>query len=126
MLGYDRSESSRNAARWAASELASGGKLVIVYACRAQHMPPTPLSSSGVRHDEGRAILDELMLDGEPALFDIELETEVSDRDPAAALIDTAERHVLARSCSAQSRTRGCTRRLARSLPSCCEARRCP
>ena len=93
VLGYDRSEGSRNAARWAANELLSGGKLVIVYACRAQHMPPTPLSSSGERHDEGRAILDELMLDGDPALFDIELETEVSDRDPAAALIDTADRH---------------------------------
>ena len=34
VLGYDRSESSRHAARWAARELAAGGKLVIVYACR--------------------------------------------------------------------------------------------
>lgn len=93
VLGYDRSESSRHAARWAAGELAAGGKLVIVYACRSQHMPPTPLSNAGQRHEQGRAILDELMLDGDPALFDIELETEVSDRDPAAALIDTADRH---------------------------------
>jgi nucleotide-binding universal stress UspA family protein len=93
VLGYDRSDGSRHAARWAAGELASGGMLVIVYACRAQHMPPTPLNTTGERHDEGRAILDELMLDGDPALFDIELETEVSDRDPAAALIDAAHRH---------------------------------
>ncbi|HEX5308989.1 MAG TPA: universal stress protein [Solirubrobacteraceae bacterium] len=94
ILGYDRSESSRHAARWAANELAStGGKLVIVYACRPQHMPPSPLSTADERHDEGRAVLDELMLDGDDALFDIELETQVSDQDPATALIDAARRH---------------------------------
>jgi nucleotide-binding universal stress UspA family protein len=93
VLGYDRSESSRHAARRAARELASGGKLVIVYACRAQHMPPSPLSTAGERHESGRAILDELVLDGDDALFDIDLVTEVSDQDPAAALIDAAQRH---------------------------------
>jgi nucleotide-binding universal stress UspA family protein len=93
VLGYDRSESSRHAARWAANELASGGKLVIVCACRAQHMPPSPLSTAGERHEAGRAILDELMLDGDDALLDIDLETQVSDLDPAAALIDAAQRH---------------------------------
>ncbi len=93
VLGYDRSESSRHAARWAANELAGGGKLVIVYACRAQHMPPSPLSNAGERHEQGRAILDELMLDGDDALFDIELETHVADQDPAAALIEAAQRH---------------------------------
>jgi nucleotide-binding universal stress UspA family protein len=93
VLGYDRSEGSRHAARWAANELAAGGRLVIVYACRPQHMPPSPLSTAGERHDEGRAILDELMLDGDDALFDIDLVMQVSDRDPAAALIDAAQRH---------------------------------
>jgi nucleotide-binding universal stress UspA family protein len=93
VLGYDRTESSRHAVRWAAGELASGGKLVIVHACRAQHMPPGPLRTPGERHDEGRAVLDELLLDGDDALFDIDFETQVSDRDPAAALIDAAQRH---------------------------------
>ncbi len=93
VLGYDRSEGSRHAARWAARELAGGGKLVIVYACRGQHMPPSPLSTAGERHDEGRAILDELLLDGDEALFDIDLETHLSDQDPATALIDAARRH---------------------------------
>jgi nucleotide-binding universal stress UspA family protein len=93
ILGYDRSEGSRHAACWAAGELAAGGKLVIVYACRGQHMPPNPLSSTGERHDEGRAILDELMLDGDDALFDVDLEMKVSDQDPAAALIDAAKHH---------------------------------
>lgn len=94
VLGYDRSESSRHAARWAADELAStDGKLVIVHACRPQHVPPSPFATAGERHHEGRAILDELALDGDDALFDIDLETEVSDQDPAAALIDAARRH---------------------------------
>lgn len=93
VLGYDRSEGSRHAARWAARELAAGGKLVIVYACRGQHMPPSPLSTAGERHEEGRAILDELLLDGDEALFDIDLEMQVSDEDPVAALIDAARRH---------------------------------
>lgn len=94
VLGYDRSESSRHAARWAAGEVAcEGGKLVIVYACRPQHMPPSPLSTAGERHDAGRAVLDELMLEGDDALFDIDLETHLSDQDPATALIDAARRH---------------------------------
>lgn len=93
VLGYDRSESSRHAARWATSELLAGGKLVIVHACRPQHLPPAPLSTRGELHDLGRAILDELMIDGEDALFDIYLETEVSDDDPVCALIDAVRRH---------------------------------
>jgi nucleotide-binding universal stress UspA family protein len=64
---------------------------VIIHACRAQHAPPSPLSSASERHDEGHAILDELMLDGDDALLDIDLETQVSDQDPAAALIYAAQ-----------------------------------
>lgn len=93
VLGYDRSEGSRHAAHWAAGELVLGGKLVIVYACRGQHIPPNPLSTACERHETGRAILDELMLDGDDALFDIDLVTQISDKDPAAALIDAAQSH---------------------------------
>lgn len=93
VLGYDRSESSRHAASWATSQLLTGGKLVIVHACRPQHLPAAPLSTQRERHDLGRAILDELVLDGEDALFDINLESEVSDIDPVRALIDAARRH---------------------------------
>lgn len=93
VLGYDRSESSRHAASWVANQLLAGGKLVIVYACRDQHLPPVPLSTQGERHDLGRAILEELLLDGDDALLDIDLETHLSDQDPATALIDAARRH---------------------------------
>ncbi|HWY90615.1 MAG TPA: universal stress protein [Solirubrobacteraceae bacterium] len=125
VLGYDRSESSCHAARRAAGELASGGKLVLVYACRPQHMPPSPLSTAGERHESGRAILDELMLDGDDALFDIDLVTQVSDQDPAAALIDAAQRHdarAIVLGAKPHSRLHEA---LGTSRPSCCRPRRC-
>jgi nucleotide-binding universal stress UspA family protein len=93
VLGYDRSEASRHAASWVIGQLLAGGKLVIVHACRPQHLPPAPFSTYGERRDLGQAILDELVLDGEDALFDIDLETEISDDAPASALIDAARRH---------------------------------
>lgn len=93
ILGYDRSESSRHAANWATSQLLTGGKLVLVHACRPQHLPPAPLIGSSERRKLGRAILDELALDGEDALLDVDLHTEVSDDDPVNALIDAARRH---------------------------------
>ena len=48
VLGYDRTDSARRAASWAAGELAPGGKLVIVHACRPLHAPPAPLSTAPV------------------------------------------------------------------------------
>jgi nucleotide-binding universal stress UspA family protein len=93
ILGYDRSESSRHAAAWATRELMPAGRLVIVHACRPLHTPPAPLSTSGQRHDLGRALLDELLLEGDEELFDIDFTTEVSDEDPVSALIDAARRH---------------------------------
>jgi nucleotide-binding universal stress UspA family protein len=93
VLGYDRSESARHAASWATSDLSSGGKLVIVYACRPLHAPPPPLNTASERHELGRALLDELMLDGDEHLLDIDFATEVSDENPVTALIDAACRH---------------------------------
>jgi nucleotide-binding universal stress UspA family protein len=93
VLGYDRTNSSRRAARWAASELPANGKLVIVHACRPLHAPPPPLSTVQERERLGRAVIDELLLDGEDSLFDVDLLTEVSDDDPVTALTGAARRH---------------------------------
>ncbi len=41
----------------------------------------------------GRAIVDELFMDGEDLLLDIHMQTEISDKDPVSALIDAAHRH---------------------------------
>jgi nucleotide-binding universal stress UspA family protein len=93
ILGYDRGESARHAVSWATSELISGGKLVIVHACRPLHTLPAPLSTAGERRQLGRALLDELMLDGDATLLDIDFAMEVSDEDPVTALIDAARDH---------------------------------
>jgi len=93
VLGYDRTDSARRAARWAARELAPDGKLVIVHATRPLHAPHTPLSTSEERHRSARALIDELLLEGEDALFDVDTAAEISDADPVSALLDAAERH---------------------------------
>ena len=93
VLGYDRTDSARAAASWAANELPANGKLVIVHACRPLHAPPPPFSTAEERHALGRAIVDELFMDGEDRLLDIDLQAEISDEDPVSALIDAAHRH---------------------------------
>jgi nucleotide-binding universal stress UspA family protein len=91
VVGYDGSESARAAASWAAGSLPGDGRLVLVYACRPLHAPPSPLASADERYGLGRAFLDELALDGEDALLDAH--TEVSDEDPVSALTEAARRH---------------------------------
>ncbi len=93
VLGYDRTDSARSAASWAANELPPNGKLVIVHACRPLHAPPPPLSTAEERHALGRAIVDELFMDGDDVLLDIDVQAEISDDDPVSALIDAARRH---------------------------------
>jgi nucleotide-binding universal stress UspA family protein len=93
VLGYDRTDSARHAARWAANELAGEGKLVIVHACRPLHAPPSALMTGEERRRSARALIDELLLEGEDALFDVDTEAEISDADPVSALLDAAERY---------------------------------
>lgn len=92
VLGYDRSDSARVAARWALAQLLPDGKLVIVHAKRSLHVPTIP-SSAQERERYGRALVDELLLEGEDSLLDIDVDFEVVDSDPVSALIDAARRH---------------------------------
>ncbi len=93
ILGYDRTESARLAAAWAARQLQPKGRLVIVHACRPQHLPASPLSTSHERHALGRALVDELLMEDTESLFDIDIVVKVSDRDPAHALCEAARSH---------------------------------
>jgi nucleotide-binding universal stress UspA family protein len=93
ILGYDRTESARRAATWAAHQLPADGKLVIVHSCRPLHAQPSPLSTTKERHRYARAIINELFLEGEDSLLDIDIEADVSDSDPVTALTDSARRH---------------------------------
>jgi nucleotide-binding universal stress UspA family protein len=51
------------------------------------------LSSQQQREQLGRAVIDELLLEGEDSLFDVDFVTEVSDEDPVSALTEAARRH---------------------------------
>jgi len=93
VLGYDRTDSARQAAVWAANELPADGRLVIVHSSRALHAPASPLSTPQERHRLGRALIDELVLEGEDAMFDVDVVAEVSEDDPVTALTDAARRH---------------------------------
>lgn len=92
VLGYDRGAAARRAARWAADELAPDGRLVIVHASRPLHAPPSLLATAQERERLGRALIDELLLESD-ALAELDVTAEVSDADPASALLDAAASH---------------------------------
>lgn len=93
VVGYDRTESSRRAAMWAVQELLPDGKLIVVHACRPLHAPASPITSPAERLLFGRALIDELLLEGNESLFDIDIDAEVSDHDPVTALAAAARCH---------------------------------
>jgi hypothetical protein len=76
VVGYDRGDGARRAVSWAASQLAPHGKLVLVHSCRPLHAPSSPLGSEHHRRSLGRAIFDELLLEGEDALLETIVGTE--------------------------------------------------
>lgn len=93
VLGYDRTDSARGAAVWAARRLLPDGMLVVVHACRPLHAQPSPLSTPRERHDYGRALIDELLLEDTGSLFDIDIKAEIADSDPVSALVAAAQEH---------------------------------
>lgn len=93
VVGYDRTESARLATEWAAREVSPAGKVVIVHSSRPLHVPAPPLSSVQELRHLGQAVIDELLLEADGALLDVEIEAEISDRDPVTALIAAAAHH---------------------------------
>lgn len=93
VLGYDRTDSARLAAGWAVKQLLPDGKLVIVHSDRPLHAPPSPTETPEERRRFGRALVDELLLEGSDSMFDLDVEVEVVDTDPVTAVCDAATRH---------------------------------
>jgi len=93
VVGYDGSASARAAVEWAAEVLPLAGRIVLVYSCRPLHAPSSPLASAGERRRLGRAVIDELLLEGPKHLLEREVTAEISDRDPVRALTAAARRH---------------------------------
>lgn len=92
VVGYDGSPAARNATVWAARRVAPDGKVVLVHACRPLHRWLPALSTAVERKDRGRALLDELFLDGDEALFRVRIEAKVLNDDPVHALLSEARR----------------------------------
>jgi nucleotide-binding universal stress UspA family protein len=93
VVGYDRTAGARAAANWAAAQLRSDGRLVIVHAARAQHAPPSPLSTPAERRELAQAVIDELLMEADGSLLDLDIAAEVSDSDPVGALLEAARSH---------------------------------
>jgi nucleotide-binding universal stress UspA family protein len=95
VVGYDGSPEARHAAAWAARRAAPDGMLVLVHASRPRRLwlPSAILATAFERRDRGRALLDELFMDGDEALLKVRVETKVVDDDPAHALIEAAHNH---------------------------------
>jgi nucleotide-binding universal stress UspA family protein len=91
VLGYDRTGSARLAAEWAVKQLLPDGRLVIVHSNRPLHAPT--LESAEERQRLGRALVDELLLEGGDSMFDVDVDVEVVDADPVSAVCDAAIRH---------------------------------
>ncbi len=93
VVGYDRGESARAAVEWAARQLPTDGRLVVVFAEKPLHAPQSPLSSAGERRRFAGAAIDELLLETDGAVLDCEISTEISEEDPVSALREAARRH---------------------------------
>lgn len=93
VVGYDGSASGRAAVSWATDVLPADGRIVLVHACHPLHAPTSPLASTAERREFGRALIDELLLEGPKRLLDREVIAEVSDKDPVSALSAAARRH---------------------------------
>ena len=93
VVGYDGSDSARTAVAWAAGVLPADGRIVLVYSCRPLHAPTSLLASAAQRRRLGRAVIDELLLEGPKELVERDVAAEVSDRDPVSALTVAARRH---------------------------------
>ncbi|HEU0250034.1 MAG TPA: universal stress protein [Solirubrobacteraceae bacterium] len=109
VLGYSRNESTREAARWATEQVLPDGKLVIIHSTRDLHLPAPPATDAEVRRRLGRDVVDELLLEGEDAMFDVDVEVEVVDKDPVSALCEAGARHsaeAIVVGCEPRSRLR--------------------
>jgi nucleotide-binding universal stress UspA family protein len=95
IVGYDGSPEARHAAVWAARRAAPTGTLVLVNATRPRRrwLPVEVLRTGSERRSRGRALIEELLMDGDEALLDVRLEVQVVDDTPTHALIEAARRH---------------------------------
>lgn len=94
VVGYDGSETARQAVAYAADRAGETGKVWVVH-CYGP--PPDWLGAPNYQRlledhqARGKAILDSLLLEGDDELVDVDYELELVDGKPAEALARVAE-----------------------------------
>ena len=96
VVGYDGSEPSREAVRYAMRRAGPSGRIVLVYAFE---LPPSFLGTPYYEHHleqhelHGRAVLDELLRSHEPEFAGASFEDELVGGSAAEKLVEGAQVH---------------------------------
>jgi nucleotide-binding universal stress UspA family protein len=93
VVGYDGSEPSRAAVRFAADAAGRSGKVIVIHAvdsARDRLASGGPLSTVDGRAANGRAVLDELVMEEADAFADSNIEVELAHSSPAKAIVEAA------------------------------------
>jgi nucleotide-binding universal stress UspA family protein len=96
VVGYDGSESSREAVRYAMRRAGPSGRIVLVHAF---DLPPSFLGTPYYEHHleqhelHGRAVLDEILHSDEPELAGVSFEDELVGGAPDEKLVEVAKAH---------------------------------
>ncbi len=96
VVGYDGSDPARAAVTLAARRASKDGRLVIVH---SYGLPPDFLGFPNYdrlltdRQAHGRAVLDDLLLEGNDEVADVEYEIELLGGPPAQVIVDVARVH---------------------------------
>ena len=96
VVGYDGSEPSREAVRYAMRRAGPSGRIVLVYAFE---LPPSFLGTPYYEHHleqhqrHGRAVLDEIRRSDDPEFAGVPFEDELIGGAPAEKLVEVAQVH---------------------------------
>jgi nucleotide-binding universal stress UspA family protein len=96
VVGYDGSEPSREAVRYAMRRAGTSGRIVLVYAFE---LPPSFLGTPYYEHHleqhelHGRAVLDEILRSDKPEFAGVSFEDELVGGAPDEKLVEVAKVH---------------------------------
>jgi nucleotide-binding universal stress UspA family protein len=93
VVGYDGSEPSRAAVRFAVRAAGESGKVMVIHSVESagdRFATGGPLSTVDGRLEHGRAVLNELVMEEADAFADSDIEVELSHSPPAKAIVEAA------------------------------------
>ena len=92
VVGYDGSETAREAVAYATERAGTHGRVIVVhaYGSRPDWLAPTYQQMADDQQSHGRAVLDALLLEAGNALLDRDFELELAEGPPAKAIAKVA------------------------------------